>query len=251
MNYPRRSSLLRAECVSLLLILMTSPGLARQNGIAKDGSAQPLVRRLQGAVKDFDNGGQPLIQTLLRVAAKYDLPMGIEQVTGESVRRPIRVALEHGTVRSLLDLCVKQLPGYAWGIDTGVVNVFGQGERADASNLFNLVVPSFRVENQTIDTASERLEMTIVFQVEKPRGIAGSHLGNAELERRRITLAVRTATVREILNRMVALDGRTVWLARVPPSELSRIPEGGLWVIIPHRVQDPTGLLDVTLRNGR
>ncbi len=204
-----------------------------------------LARRLAASVGKFSNGGAPLIPTLLGVAAKYGIAMGIEKVTPDSLRKPVHVRLNGGTLSQLLDLCARQLPGYAWAPEDGVIDVFGRRERQDRSNLFNTVVPKFEVRDQTIDTASEQLEDNILNLVARPKGIVGSYLGSPALEARRITLSARRATLRRLLNLLVAADGQAVWIARVPPSRLSRLPEGGLWTIVPWSVSEPGDLLEV------
>ena len=49
----------------------------------------------------------PLIPTLLRIAAEYDLPMGSERGVKEGLERPVRVKLRRGTGADLLDLCIR------------------------------------------------------------------------------------------------------------------------------------------------
>lgn len=85
----------------------------------------------------------------------------------------------------------------------------------------------------------------VVFVKERPSGIVGSHIGSFELEDKRLSLKIQNAAVREILNRLVALYGEVVWISRVPPEHLSRIPQAGLWQILPRSIQNPKDLLEL------
>ncbi len=207
-------------------------------------STPNVGEKLAQRVARFDNHDAPLIPTLLRVAAVYSLPMGIEKVTPNAEYKPMEVTVVGGTVAELLNLCVRRVPGYTWAVEDEAVDVFGQRERRQPSNLFNLIVPSFEAHNQTIDDLSGRLKQDVIMEVLKPRGIISSDLGTPGLQKRRLSVVAQRATVRQLLNRLVALDGESVWLARVPPACVGHLPQAGLWVIIPHSVLDPSGLLD-------
>lgn len=226
--------------MSFLSILWTPSAANPANcGCVSDTNAE-LARQ----VTNYDNGGAPLIPTLLSIAESYDLPMGIEMVTKDALERPVTVKLEAGPLSRLLDSCVALLPGFSWAQRDGVVHVFGPRELTQPSNLFNLVVPSFEIREQTLDAADEKLGMVVLIEVERPKGVVGSYLPSSELEDKRLTFAARNATVREILSALVRLHGKSVWIARVPPERLSKLPQAGLWKILPHSVHDPTALLE-------
>ena len=80
---------------------------------AQEAGAE-LDTRLRASVTNFDNRRKPLMQTLVEVARRYRLPMGIEKVDSWAVQEPVVVLFERGTVRQLLDTCVRQAPGYSW-----------------------------------------------------------------------------------------------------------------------------------------
>jgi len=207
-----------------------------------------LQDKLAVEVKDFENQGKPLIPTLLEVADTYGLPMGIEKVERIALDQPIAVKFKRGSVARLLDRCIRQLPGYSWAARDGVVLVFGDDELKQASNLFNFIIPSFEGENETLNRADAGLTMKLYVEKEKPNGYVGSYLGSTDFEKKRLTLKLHNASVRQILNRLVALHGGVVWIARVPPEKLSQIPQAGLWALLPSSVRNPQGLLDEMLR---
>lgn len=217
-----------------MLIVVLSVSVA-DSRIADSYGRQPtnLSSRLAQPIRDFDNHGEPLISTLLRLAADYHLPMGIERVTAEGIRKPIEVKLQQGTVRTLIDSCVQKINGYAWKIEEGVVFVYGVDEYLQPSNLFNYVLPSFEIVNRTIGRANSMLREKLILEKYKPSGIAGSYIISPETENKTLNLNVHNIAIRQILNRLIALHGEVVWIARVPPDQLREAPSQGLWVMIP------------------
>lgn len=207
-----------------------------------------LGDKLSAQVRDFDNQGQPLIQTLLGIAERYDLPMGIERVVRQGLAEPITVRLRKATVARLLDLCVRKLPGYSWAVRDGAVLIYGANELNQPSNLFNFVISSFEGQNETLNRANAGLQIKLYVEKEKANGYVGSFPGSNEFDDKGLSLNLHNATVRQILNRLVALHGRVSWIARVPPEGLSRIPQAGLWTFLPRSVRDPQGSLDESLR---
>lgn len=218
--------------------------LARKANTSQDLVSESIESKLAQQVAEFDNNDAPLIPTLLRVAAEYHLPMGIERLTSEGLGRPVRVRLKKGTLADLLDMCARQLPGYVWAVSEGAIDFFSKNERRQSSNLFNLVIPSFSLSNETLDEASDKLRTTVIMKREKLGGVIGSYLGSPALEDKRLSVQLRDRTVRDILNRMVALHGEAAWIARVPEGQLSHMPKAGLWQILPRSVRDPRGLIE-------
>lgn len=221
-------------------------GRAAGHAVAGKAAPSKTEQKLMLHVRDFDNQNAALIPTLLQVAALYSLPMGVEKVGSKAMSKPISVRMRSGNVADVLTLAVRQLPGYAWAVEDGAVDIFGNKERSDPSNLFNFVLPSFEVHDQTLDAASLELRTTLVLEVLKPPGVGGSYLGSAELEKRRISFSLRQPSVRHVLNHMVALDGGAVWLARVRPNCLQHLPEAGFWMVLPHSDRDPLNLVDLS-----
>ena len=213
-------------------------------------SSKPLKAKLSITVTDYDNQQKPLIQTLLAVARDHHIPMGIERVVREAVEKPITVKLKKGTVASILNECMKQLPNYTWSIQNEIVQIWTGNENKQSSNLLNSIIPSFEITNRSLDHANFMLRGMLFNQINPPpksgSGVAGSYIGNTALtEGKKITLKVRNASVRSILNQLVSLHGEAVWIARVEPERMSTLPSAGLWIIIPNSVNNPVGVLDL------
>jgi len=223
-----------------MLLLFTGGSVS----VATNNGRDELHEKLTARVKDFNSNNSPLIPTLLRVASDYDLPMGIEKVVSEALDKPIDVSLRQVTVAQLLDVCVHKLPGYSWASQDGVILVYGADELDDPSNLFNFVIPAFEAHDESLNAANFGLVIKLYKEKDKPKTIVGSYPGSMEFEDHRLTLTMRNAKVRQILNRLVASYGSAVWIARVPPDRLSQRPHAGLWTILPNSVQNPRGWLE-------
>ncbi|HUJ31710.1 MAG TPA: hypothetical protein VLY23_10555 [Candidatus Acidoferrum sp.] len=199
------------------------------------------------AVQGFDNKAVPLVPTLLSIAETYHIPIGIEKVTPSALSSALPVRLDKGTIGDLMDLCVSQLPDYAWKTEKGVIIVYGPSELADPSNLFNLRIPDFSVRNSTLNDANNLLR-SLVLSAPGPRattptppnravGMGGDSPGIGALEEKHVDITLKDATVREILDQIVALSdtaGQPVaWIANVPPERLNQPTSGGLWRLVP------------------
>lgn len=230
--------------------LMLASGLAASRSVAEES--------LDAQLAHYDNDGKPLIHTLVEIAAYYHIPMGIEKVTRESVHTPVHITLQRGTVRDLLNLCVRQFPDYHWAVEKGTIDIYGDQERKRESNLFNYVVPMLEVKGGDLNVANAMLRMlmprnAIAVQT-KPKlrpgevyGVAGDSPGVGGLEPTHTDLEFRNSTVRSILNQIVALSkGKVIWVARVPPERLSHAPDAGLWLLLPPTA-DITSELDPSL----
>jgi hypothetical protein len=201
---------------------------------------------LNSEVRNFDNNGEPLVPTLLRISGTYRIPMGIEQVTPESLSRGVVVRLARGTVADLLNLCVAQISGYAWTTQDGAIDIYGQKEWADASNLFNLPLRSFIVRDATLNDANNHLRELVFAAAAKPEpggslhgpvGTGGDSPGVGALEAKRVNIEIENKNVRSVLNRMAVLSEscgqQVVWVANLPPTELAGTAKGGLWKLVP------------------
>lgn len=233
----------------LVLALLTSASCtwARAHPRARGSAGDEHAGFLDAPVRNFDNARKPFIPTLLLIASAYRVPMGIERVVAASEKRPISVRMVHGTVAGLLSLCVSKAPGYAWKVDAGVVNVYGPAERASRSNLFNAVVQNFTATNSTLNEVNNRLR-DLAFSEragKKPQNVAGRGAvgtfgdspGIGGWEAKRFSITMRRATIRDVLNRIVALSqsaGQMVaWIANAPPDKLDTSPANGLWRFVP------------------
>ena len=203
---------------------------------------------LATAVSHFDNHGAALLPTLFMIGAAYNVPLGIEKVVPEGTIRPVTVKVDEGTLGQLLDVAVASVPSYAWSLKDGVIDVYGRDEQSRPTNLLNTVVHHFELNKGTINDANARLRevafvaSTVAANPKQtgPVGVGGDSPGVGSLEGNEFTFAIQNVTVRDILNHIVRLSlsvpgGAVAWVVTVPPSRLDRVPEGGLWKLVPLR----------------
>ena len=225
-------------CWALILTATAELGLG--------SSITPSIQRILDTPVAGFSSHDALIPTLIQIAARYHVPMGIEKVTPQALNSQLEIRLERGTVRDLLNLCVRRASGYRWAVgEGGAINVYGEEERKQKSNLFNFVVPSLEVRGGTLNDVNARLRMSLPdtrttrfrFSAAPPGEVFstfGDTPGIGSLETERLDFEARDANVRSILNRIVALSkGRVIWISRVAPSMLSRSPNQGLWLLAP------------------
>ncbi|MGH9455206.1 MAG: hypothetical protein ACRD2O_14685 [Terriglobia bacterium] len=225
------------------------PVRARSAAALTDQETKSVSEILRASVQNFDNHGEPLVPTLLQIAKKFRLPLGIEKVNPPALHKPLVIYLADGTVSDALNLCVHKLPGYRWTVLEGAVLVYGPEERNQPSNLFDVQISSLTLKDATVNEANDRLS-SIVFEIANSKlpaqpalppganvGYGGDSPGVTSFEKYRLNLDMKNTTVRAVLNRLVAIScslGQPIaWMARIPPSKLSEFPEGGLWQIVP------------------
>ena len=98
------------------------------------------------------------------------------------------------TQAHLLDLCIRQVPGYMWAVHGNVVHVYGDEEWRQPSNMLNLPLPSFEIHDETLGEAERRLRIKLLLQKGRLGGIAGVHGVTLELEQKRLRLEVQNVT---------------------------------------------------------
>jgi hypothetical protein len=240
-----RHSVAALSVLMCLTAVQINPVRGQGNGIEKILS-QPLT--------DYDNAGKPLIPTLVDLAARYRLPMGIEKVTCVALQTPIQCQLKTGSLSDLLTACIEGLSGYHWAVQDGAVDVYGEEEWTSRMNLFNYVVPSLDVKGD-LNFANALLRMSVPDEATpspvKPRAVPGGNFGDSpgvgSLKPTQIDFEARQQTVRTILNRIVSLsNGEVIWIARVPPSALAHNPKQGLWLLVPLQSGAPPDLESIS-----
>lgn len=234
----RRVQILLVACAVVSACPLSAARAASHSSRANDVLASRIVH--------FDNHGAPLVPTFLMIGATYSIPVGIERVVPDARSRPITVRLDEGTLKQLLDMAAGSLPGYAWSLEDGVIDLYGPDERSRSTNLLNTVVHEFELNKGTINDANAKLR-EVIFTASAvaansnlggPLGIGGDSPGVGSLELMQFTFTMRNATVRDILNRLVRLSlgvpgGGVAWVATVPPPGLDRAPQNGLWELVP------------------
>lgn len=189
-------------------------------------------RKLETKVDRFDAAGRTLVANLLDLAYEYELPIGLEYLDRDAVTRPITLQLRDDSVRGLLVALVQQDPEYRVSFSDGLVDIYSPKARDDPSNLLNKPIKEFAVT----DMDTHRADMELLCELAReavPAGGCGGSIAVGQWGPLRITVHLHNSKVHEILNAIVAQNGKAAWTVMTPPNKLSKIPFGGLWHIYP------------------
>ncbi len=189
---------------------------------AKAQKRASFEQRLELGVAAFDSKERPFVRAVLDLVYEYRLPLGLEYVDAEAIRRPLELKLKEKSVREILRAVVAQLPQYQITFAPGVVEIYSPQARADASNLLNTVIENFEVRNQDAKRASWEVYASLEAQLRPHNAIIGNILGEVPPK---ISLNLRHKKVYELLDAIVTENGDSLWVPRVPPEKLSKFDE--------------------------
>lgn len=195
---------------AVLLCAGAAAVLSQESPANRPNPAQALGAKLQITVPDFDAGKRSMVDLLLMLAYRYKLPMDFEYITNDALRRPLRFRTGPRTVRGLIAALAALAPGYSADFSHGLVEIYSPEARLDSSNPFNLVVAEYRVHGVDTETADNTLLCTLGQQLHPGSGCGGSTSGG-QWGSTKISLEMNNAKVFEILNAIVAQNGRAVW----------------------------------------
>ncbi len=212
---------------------------------SKTESAQVTIfeRKLDTRVERFETSGRTLIASVIDLAYEYELPTAIEYIDHDATTRPINLQFRDESVRGILMAIILQIPEYRVSFFDGMVDVYVPKGRQDSSNLFNKVIKDFAVSELDTHRADMELVCTLARDLVPPGGCGGS-IAVGQWGSLKITLHLHNATVFEILNAIVAQNGKAVWAVMAPPDKLSKIPIGGLWHVYPLEPSYRSGVLE-------
>lgn len=221
-----------------LIISFLFMALNNSNYIAQNSSDQnlPTSKKIYASVREFNNKSMPLIPTLFLIAEKFRIPLGIEQVTLDSIETPLEINLRNTTLSKILDECIRKSSGYKWTLDENTIFITGRQVKYLNKNLFSFRISKLSVENVSLHDANSKLRISFIFQNEKPSSLIASFPGSPQLiEGKRISINVTDTSIRSILNKLVGDHGGAIWISRVAPESLSmpKEPNRGLWLLIP------------------
>lgn len=178
--------------------------------------AAQLNRVMQTRVERYELSTDNFLEALTKVAADFDIPIGIEWVRESEAFRPVKLSVRATTVQGILGSIVKAQSGYTFAADNGIVHVFRRDLLTDSHNFLNLRIANFEVKNELGGMASRKLQAIVKRMVGPPRsaprgaGEGGSYAGPVNEER--VTLSIREATVRDILDKLVLTSDFKVWV---------------------------------------
>ena len=190
-----------------------------------------LERRLDQRVERFDTAGCTFISCVTALAYCYGLPAAIEYVDRDAAHRPLNVSFHDESIRGILGGLLQLTPEYRVDFSDGIVDVYSPRARADSSNVMNTIIANFEVSQMETRQADFTLFCDVAKKLHK--GWCGGSIAVGAWEPTRISLHVQNAKVYEVINAIVAENGRAIWTVTAPPDRMAKIQDGGSWYISP------------------
>ena len=98
-----------------------------------------------------------MMESLLRLAYEYEIPMALESVTREAVRTPLNLRLKDRTLKDVIVAIVHAEPGFRVDFTDSLVDVYSPGARLDPTNPLNMTVREYDVTKMDTHLADAQL----------------------------------------------------------------------------------------------
>src|ERR1700730_2007097 len=208
-------------CVSALwLPILSAQSVARHKAKVQLPQVASFEQKTNKLVDRFNTCGRTLVDSVIELAYKYQVPMAIEYADREATTRPLNLEFHNKSFRGIVEAIVKEDPQYRVSFSNGIVDIFSPMAREDSSNLLNKIMKDFSVTETETRLADSQLFCAVV-QAAGSGGCAGS-LAVGQWDPLRITLHLHNV--------------RAIWT--VTDSNLASLPQCcGLWYIYP--LQEP------------
>jgi hypothetical protein len=127
---------------------------------------------------------------------------------------------------------IRQAPEFRVSFAEGLVDIFAPEAREDPLNLLNTVIRDFTVTQLDTHEADLELFCALVRETDSS-GVCAASIAKGQWAPFKITLHLENAKAYEILNAIVAQNGKAIWTLMVRPEKLSKLQFGGLWYVYP------------------
>jgi len=201
---------------------------------ARDTPATSLefTQKLNTKVPQFETAGRTAVACILELAYRYELPTGIEYVDKAAMTQRIELQFRNESVRQILTAIVHELPEYQLNFSDGLVDIFEARQRQNPNNLLNTVIGVFDVADSDAAVANFELTTALGHQIH-PGGVSVGSIAKGQLGKKKVTLHLRNRKVYEIINAIVAQNGKAAWTVIVPGARLTGTDVSDLWHLYP------------------
>lgn len=232
-----------------LALMATLPAERAGPRKPRTGQAKVASRITNRRLNRFAVRDTSLVGALLELGRKARVPLGIEYVDLASLEKPVSVTLASTTVAGALRALLRGHPTYTWHEDGRTVVIGSSRLPPAARNLFDWVMPDLKVPRCTITEASGLIRMSLALSLHPSlRGFAGEY-APGKLSDLVGPVTFRNATVRHMLDALVAQAGDVAWVSRALPRDMSELPPGGLWRIVSYDDPDLGAVPDLLRRS--
>jgi len=204
-----------------------------------------LGQRLDKRVERFDAAGRTMLDNAVDLAFRFQLPTAIEYADCEAATRGLNLHFHNESVRGILETIVRQVPEYRVSFSGGLVDIFA------TSNLLNKTTKDFAVAQVDTHEADSQLFCAVCREIGSQcvKSIAIGQWGPLK-----IALHLQNARVYEVLNAIVAQNGKAIWIVMARPGKLSKLQD--IWHTYPLQqpfkdvVSERLASLSHSLRHG-
>src|SRR5579864_197254 len=109
-------------CMWLILMFMFVGMITPSTATAQATSSQ-LQKRLRSPIGDYSLSADTLLEALARIAAQFNLRMGIEWIGDTQHRRPIQLSLKNTTIDEVLRAALLSRAGYECSVQNDIVHI--------------------------------------------------------------------------------------------------------------------------------
>jgi hypothetical protein len=191
-----------------------------------------VERKLDTEVEQFDTSGRTILASVIELAYEYQLPTAVEYIDGDFATRPISMEFRHEPLRRILEAIIQKVPEYRLTFSGGIVDIYVPKARDDSSNFLNKFIKNFVVTQVDTQSADMDLVCALAKELVPPSGCFGS-FAPGQWGPLKITVHMQNSRVYEILNAIVAENGKAIWIVTVSPDRLSKTPLINPWHIYP------------------
>ena len=224
--------------LQLALLFALSPTIVsvqvfehHDEAVVESAALSSFEQTLNKRIPRFDTAGKTLVACVVEMAFAYELPTAIEYADREATTRPLNLEFHNESVRRILESITEQVSGYRVSFSGGIVDVFATKGREDSANLLNKVIRDFAVTQ--VDTHEADAQLFCAVSREVGSQVCGGSFAEGQWGPLKMTLHLPNAKVYEVLNTIVAQNGKAIWTVMVRPDKLSKLQVGGLWYIYP------------------
>jgi len=188
-------------------------------GIAVAGQQQVapgISIQLSKRVETYNLRVNSFVEALAQVAGDFRIPIGIAWINKPSATGKLSFSWVGATVQEILDEIVATQSGYKIDVSNGVLRVTST-DIPPAQNFLRVRINQFDVQNGFLPVASRDLQNQVRVETNPHKAqtiLAGSGSSQAvNMDEPRIDLQLKSTTVEEILNSLVLVSDRKVWVA--------------------------------------
>ena len=222
--------------IAFLIVVHASFALepARSQGTPEE--SHDIERKLARRITTFKAEGVNFLEALHDLARNERIPMGVEWVKTPTATSTLELKLHNASVQQVLDALVRTQPSYEWQLEGGLVHVFPRALMADRHNFLNLHIRSFTAKEKELPLASRDLrhEVQRLINPELYKAGWGGHTAIGAGEEKKLSVELRDATVRQILDALVLAHQEAIWIVTFP-AQLPLDRNGYRAVTFPHQ----------------